>query len=153
MRIKFHLPAVAGAVLLMAGAVLLMAGAAVAQTADAPAAQPPSQDVDLAPMFGNDITTDGPVTAEIMAAGEGLFRANCRQCHGSKGTAGVPLKENEKLADAYYLTGTILTGPGYMTGFAEHLDDARIAAIASFVRNSWGNEYGAVTPQDVADLR
>ncbi|WP_304613778.1 c-type cytochrome [Paracoccus sp. (in: a-proteobacteria)] len=145
MRIKLYLPSVAGVI-------LLLTGTAMGQTTSAPAVQPPAKDADLAPLFA-DVTTDGPVSAEIMTVGEGLFRANCRQCHGSKGTAGVPLKENEKLADAYYLTGTILTGPGYMTGFAEHLDDTRIAAIASFVRNSWGNDYGAVTPQDVADLR
>lgn len=146
MRIRFSLP-------LLAGAFSMLVGADVAQSQDAPAPQPPAADVDVAAMFEGDMATGGPVSAEILEAGEGLFRANCRQCHGSKGTAGVPLKNNEKLADAYYLTGTILTGPGYMTGFAEHLDDGRIAAIASFVRSSWGNDYGAVLPQDVADMR
>lgn len=141
MRIKIHLPVLAGAVLLFAGAVM------------AQSPQPPAKDADVAALFGSGVTSDGPVPDAVMEAGEGLFRVNCRQCHGSRGTAGVPLKENERLADPFYVTGTILTGPGYMTGFADHLDDGRIAAIASFVRNSWGNDYGAVIPQDVADMR
>ena len=40
-----------------------------------------------------------------------------------------------------------------MTAFGEHLDDAQIAAIATFVRNSWGNDYGPVTPDEVAAAR
>lgn len=138
---------------LLAGAFSVLSGAGTALSQDAPDPQPPAADVDVAAMFPAELATGDPVPAEILEAGEGLFRANCRQCHGSRGTAGVPLKENAKLEDAYYLTGTILTGPGYMTGFAEHLDDGRIAAIASFVRSSWGNDYGAVLPQDVADMR
>lgn len=99
------------------------------------------------------VTTDGPVSEALMEQGKNLFVRSCRQCHGVRGTAGVPLKENAKLADASYVAGVILVGPGYMAAFDEVLNDEEIAAIASFVRNSWGNAYGAVTPGDVAELR
>ena len=93
------------------------------------------------------------VSAEALEQGQGLFLVNCRQCHGTKGTAGTPLASNHKLEDPAYVAHTIIDGRGYMTAFGEHLDDAQIAAIATFVRNSWGNDYGPVTPDEVAAAR
>lgn len=100
----------------------------------------------------NDISGVG-IDPDIMARGEMLFTRNCRQCHGSKGTAGVPLKENANLEDGSYVAGVILVGPGYMAAFADVLSDEEIAAIATYSRNSWGNDYGVVTPGDVAEMR
>lgn len=95
----------------------------------------------------------GAAPEEVMTEGEGEFMVNCRQCHGTTGSAGVPLKENARLEDADYVVETILVGPGYMTAFDEHLEDGQIAAIATYIRNSWGNAYGPVTPEDVASVR
>lgn len=96
---------------------------------------------------------DATPSAEQMEEGQTLFVTNCRQCHGMKGTAGAPLAENEKLADPAFVAETIIVGPGYMTAFGDFLDDAQIAAIATYVRNSWGNAYGPVAPEEVAPLR
>ena len=96
---------------------------------------------------------DGAVSPEILAEGEALYLKNCRQCHGTKGTAGTPLKANAKLENADFVVETILVGPGYMTGFAEHLNDEEIALLATFVRNNWGNEFGAVSPDIVTPHR
>ena len=93
------------------------------------------------------------VSPEALEQGQGLFLLNCRQCHGTKGTAGAPLASNHKLEDSAFIANTIIKGRGYMTAFGEHLDDDQIAAIATYVRNSWGNEYGPVTPDDVAAAR
>lgn len=93
------------------------------------------------------------VTAEMMSQGEELFYKNCRRCHGMRGTAGVPLKGNENIADAYFLTSMIINGRGYMPALGEHLSDEQIALIGTFARNSWGNAYGVVTPEDVKDMR
>ncbi len=101
----------------------------------------------------NATAQDGGVSEEAMKAGETLFLTNCRQCHGTKGTAGTPLKGNEKLENADFLITTILTGPGYMTDFADHLDDEQIALIATYVRNRWENAYGPVAPEAVTPLR
>ena len=105
-----------------------------------------------APGIGEAIAEEGSV-AEMMKEGEGLFLVNCRQCHGTKGTAGTPLANNAKLEDPVYIGKTIITGPGYMTAFADHLDDEQIALIATFIRNSWGNEYGPVTADEIAAAR
>ncbi|TBN38323.1 c-type cytochrome [Paracoccus subflavus] len=93
------------------------------------------------------------VTPEMMADGEELFFQNCRRCHGMRGKAGVPLAGNENIADPSYIAGMIINGAGYMPALGGHLDDDQIAAIATFARNSWGNAYGPVTPQDVQDMR
>ncbi|MBB1499547.1 cytochrome c [Paracoccus sp. MC1862] len=89
----------------------------------------------------------------MMADGEKLFFQNCRRCHGMRGKAGVPLSGNENIADAAYIASIIINGRGYMPPLGEHLSDEQIALIATFARNSWGNAYGHVIPQDVKDMR
>lgn len=93
------------------------------------------------------------VTPEMMTDGEKLFFQNCRRCHGMRGKAGVPLSGNQNIADAAYIASIIITGRGYMPPLGEHLNDEQIALIGTFARNSWGNAYGPVTPQDVKDMR
>lgn len=91
---------------------------------------------------------------DVIRAGEAEYMAHCRVCHGSRGTAGVPLAQNDKVKFDYsYLAWTILTGPGYMPEFAEALTDDQIAKISTFILNSWGNEYGLVTAADIASVR
>ena len=88
--------------------------------------------------------------AKLLEEGRRQYTNNCRPCHGSKGTAGVPLAKNPKVSDnPGYLIWAILTGPGYMPEFAAALSNEQIAAIATYVENSWGNAYGIVTPDDV----
>jgi len=96
---------------------------------------------------------DGILAAEIEAGGK-LYLKNCRTCHGTKGTAGVPLAKNAKVqADYGYLVWAILTGPGYMPEFGPALSDEQIARISTYILNSWGNDYGLVTPEEVRDQR
>ena len=88
--------------------------------------------------------------SKMIEEGHKQYMNNCRPCHGSKGTAGVPLAGNPKVADnPGYLIWAILTGPGYMPEFAPALSNEQIAAIATFVENSWGNSSGMVSPDDV----
>lgn len=94
-----------------------------------------------------------PVPAEAMEEGAALYKKNCRFCHGTKGTSGKRLAGNEMLADAEYVASVILTGPGYMTPFEEHLSDEEIALITTYVRNAWGHAYGPMQAADVAQLR
>ncbi len=92
--------------------------------------------------------------AAAIEAGQKEYMKNCRTCHGSKGTAGVPLAGNPKVSDnPGYLIWAILTGPGYMPEFAPALSNEQIAAIATFVENSWGNSSGIVSPDDVQASR
>jgi len=93
------------------------------------------------------------VSAAVLEEGEALYRRNCRFCHGTKGTSGKRLAGNEMIADAEYVAQVILTGPGYMTAFAEHLSDAEIATITTYVRYSWGHAYGPMESGEVSALR
>lgn len=114
--------------------------------AQAPAANPPTGEPAAA--------IADPELAAAVEAGRGLYLKNCRTCHGSKGTAGVPLAGTPKVsADPGYLIWAIMTGPGYMPEFGPVLSDEDIAGIATFIMNSWGNDYGPVTAEDVHGLR
>jgi mono/diheme cytochrome c family protein len=102
---------------------------------------------------GNAAAAD-PALAAAIEAGHTEYLKNCRTCHGSKGTAGVPLAGNEKVsAGPDYLIWAIITGPGYMPDFGTALSDQQIAAIATYIGNSWGNANGLVAPEDVAAVR
>ena len=105
------------------------------------------------PSAAVELSTPTPPSAETMEQGNALYLRNCRLCHGTNGTSGKPLRLNENLRDADYVASVILYGPGYMTGFADHLSDAEIALIATYVRNSWGNAFGEMADEEVAALR
>ncbi|SDE03776.1 c-type cytochrome [Ruegeria marina] len=98
-------------------------------------------------------TVTTAVPAEVMEEGAALYKKNCRFCHGTNGTSGKRLAGNEMLADSDYVATVILTGPGYMTPFEEHLSDEEIALITTYVRNAWGHAYGPMQADDVAQLR
>jgi len=95
--------------------------------------------------------------ADLMDAGEGLYQDNCAACHGpgGEGVVGPNLHGNEVVQSRSSLGAQILWGyPVHgMPPFAANLDDEEIAAIATFVRNSWGNDYGLVTAEQVARYR
>lgn len=99
--------------------------------------------------------TDGG--GELMAMGETVFEEQCARCHGSdgEGTSGVP-----ELAGNAAVTGepdavieTILQGPGTMPSFGGRLNDEEIAAVSTYVRNTWGNDASAISADDVAAAR
>src|SRR5690606_13634424 len=113
----------------------------VAEAAPAPAAQAEPQAAEE--------------TTEV--AGGDVFAANCAVCHGAngEGVVGPGLAGNPVVARADYVIQTILFGreDHGMPAFEAQLADEDVAAIATYVRGSWGNDYGAVTPAEVAALR
>jgi mono/diheme cytochrome c family protein len=89
-------------------------------------------------------------------AGRHVFmQARCFACHGEYGFGGVGprFRENRFLGMSDYVIGQILIGRGVMPSFAKALDDKQIAQVASYIRNSWGNRFGAVKPDEVAKVR
>jgi len=98
-------------------------------------------------------------TASSTADGASIYAANCASCHGvnGEGVGGVfpALAGNEALADATATIEAVLHGrPGTsMPAFGDRLSDAEVAAVVSYIRNSWGNDYGAVDATSVAALR
>ena len=98
---------------------------------------------------------------ELMARGEKVYAANCAACHQANGE-GVPG------AFPAIKGGVLSTGPvaGHldrvmngkagtaMAAFAGQLNDADIAAVVTYERNSWGNNMGdVVQPTDVKAAR
>ena len=107
---------------------------------------------------------------DLMAEGGAIYRDQCSVCHGADG-AGEPrlfpaLRNNANVQQRdpttmvrYILTGSqsAATGqrptPFAMPAFAWKLDDHEIAAVATYVRNSFGNAASPVASGDVSSLR
>ena len=100
------------------------------------------------------VTEEAHIPA-VAALGAPLYAQNCAMCHGpaGRGSAGAVLAENEKLGDAEYLATTTVHGFGYMPAFGDRLTDNDIAEIGTYIRNSWGNDYGALTTDQVRQAR
>lgn len=97
----------------------------------------------------------GPAPAQT-AAGEQVYRdAGCVVCHGGLGTGGFGprLSGDPILAVEQFVIAQILIGRREMPPFADKLNDAQIAAVAQYIRTSWGNDFGPVSAQDVAQTR
>lgn len=99
--------------------------------------------------------SDGIAEQAMMEVGRTIFSRNCRACHGPAGAGaqGPALAGNANLADTEHVVQTILFGFGYMPPFAGTLDDGEVAAVATYVRNAWGNEFGPVDEATVAAQR
>jgi mono/diheme cytochrome c family protein len=84
-----------------------------------------------------------------------LYARVCARCHGldGGGEMGPAFVGNENLRDAQYVVGKILHGQGGMPAFEGLLDPERVEALASFVRNSFGNDFGPVEPHLTRSLQ
>lgn len=126
-------------------------------------------------VYLKDLESDAPEAAErpgeaVMTAGAAIYFDNCSACHVSDGS-GVPrvfapLAGSGKVnaPDATTVIRVILEGaravptkahpsPLSMPAFDWKLSDEQVAAVASYVRGSWGNAAPPVTADDVAALR
>lgn len=94
--------------------------------------------------------------ATLMADGATKYRTTCAGCHGAEGLggAGPSLVTSTVITRASGIINQILQGNPErgMPPFAS-LSNHDIAAISTFVRNSWGNSYGVVTEANVATVR
>lgn len=98
-----------------------------------------------------------PVVAQVLD-GKLLFAKNCAACHQLGGTgidgAFPALKGNSFVqSDPSLVLATVLKGRAGMPTFATSLNDDKLAAILSYVRQAWGNHAGAITADDVAAVR
>jgi len=103
-------------------------------------------------------------------AGEAIYQANCTSCHGwdGKGERRLfpPLAGNNivRQDSAESLVRIVLAGAQAahtreapttpsMPSFAWRLNDSQVADLLTYVRNSWGNQAGAVSADLVAKGR
>lgn len=103
-----------------------------------------------------DDSSDGgeriPVNEESFERGEELFGANCTQCHGDSGRGSPPtfpaLAGNENLEDVRLIVRNVHLGQGAMPAFPE-LDAEAIAALGTYIRNAWDNDFGGARSEGV----
>jgi mono/diheme cytochrome c family protein len=113
----------------------------------------------------------GPIPgANDAKAGGPLYEEHCRECHGPSGRGGPfdgpPLAGSAVVqgADPSSLINIVLYGsdrpdeiasPAWetMPAYADRLDDGEVAALANFLRASWGNRAPPVTAGAVARQR
>jgi mono/diheme cytochrome c family protein len=111
-----------------------------------------------------------PPDPAAMRTGEAIFVDQCSACHLMQGQgqtlAFPPLAKSANLqqSDPSNAIHAVLAGlratptmahptPFTMPAFAWKLDDAQVAAVATYARNSWGNAAPAVTADQVGKLR
>jgi predicted lipoprotein with Yx(FWY)xxD motif/cytochrome c5 len=95
--------------------------------------------------------------ATLMSEGHPLFSRHCATCHGNEGQGlvGPALNGMRNIAGTRFIVTTILQGRTHhgMPAFAGVLNDREIAALATYVRNSWSNEFGPVVEEEVSQYR
>jgi mono/diheme cytochrome c family protein len=105
-----------------------------------------------------------------MKAGQAIYKDSCAGCHTEAGTGVAQLfprlagSHSAQSDDATTLIRTVLfgsqgaatagapTGPA-MPSFAWRLGDAQVAAVLTYVRNTWGNAAAAVSADEVKKIR
>lgn len=106
---------------------------------------------------------------EIMERGELLYKQHCLACHQTDGSGNPgmypPLQQTEIVLDdpeqmisivLNGLSGPItVKGEEYNSVMAPYnfLKDNEIADLLTYVRNSFGNESGKISPEEVAAIR
>lgn len=149
-----------------------VASAAPAPTAAAPAtpapgsATPPPVAATTTPAGGGGATAIDPA---VMALGKASY-AMCAACHGPDGTG---LKVGPALMAPSMIGSKVLLGDpdgpllvvlkgiakenmdfmGMMAPLGAALDDQKLAAVLTYVRNEWGNSAPAVTVEQAAAAR
>ncbi|MNN66219.1 Alcohol dehydrogenase cytochrome c subunit precursor [compost metagenome] len=108
--------------------------------------------------------------AKDLTLGERLYIDNCGACHfvSGKGAERVfPQLDGASVVNAdnaEALLHVILAGAATpstsrapsvlpMPGFAERMDDAEVAELATFLRQGWSNQASAVTAEQVRHVR
>jgi mono/diheme cytochrome c family protein len=103
----------------------------------------------------NSHTERPPDAQKVITSGQHLYVEFCAECHQTDGTgwsdlyprlAGNPIVT---LHDPEPIIDTVTYGQGSMMGFGDRLTGQEIAAILSYIRNSWGNQAPAVSFRQV----
>jgi len=97
--------------------------------------------------------------AELMARGAEVYKGACAACHQQEGQ-GIP-GVFPALAGGQLMSGdpaehidVVLHGRSgtAMQAFAEQLNAVDLASVITYERNSWGNQGGTVTVQQISEL-
>jgi mono/diheme cytochrome c family protein len=98
------------------------------------------------------------VLAALVEEGDEIFNSvGCSGCHGANGQggAGPELAGNQALSSQAHVISMVLFGNQEhgMPAFVDRLGDREVAAVGTYIRNSWGNSFGIVRESAVATRR
>ena len=103
------------------------------------------------------VELDPAVLEQLMADGGEVYRLNCAACHGAEGQggAGPKIAENSFVGQLDSVVSQVLNGfPAHgMPPFRDVLDDAQISSLLTYLRASFGNDYGPVLEEEVTQRR
>lgn len=106
-------------------------------------------------LAGASMVTPALGQSDLLAQGQQLYEQNCAACHMPEGIGNPPafpaLAGDQNLGDLALIVENIRQGKGNMPAFP-NLTAEQIAAIAIYIRNSWGNTFGEVTTEEVTAL-
>ena len=117
--------------------------------------------------FNNEMATvdpnevaPAPVSQDVLIAeGASVYRNRCARCHGRNGQgqwyghdAAPRLDGNFTRLSVRGIAVQVIQGGTYMPPFAS-LTDREIAAVATYIRNSFGNNHGIATEEEVSKYR
>ncbi|MGA2894707.1 MAG: cytochrome c [Xanthobacteraceae bacterium] len=114
--------------------------------------------------------TSSPPDQGVMKIGAQIYADECSGCHGANGKGvsglfpslnGAPVVRQKDATSIVHvvLRGAISAGTKFaptaaaMPAFAWVMNDDQVAAVATYIRNSWGNAAPAVNGGDVAKER
>jgi len=117
-----------------------------------------------------DDNTVASADRDTLQKGAAVYIDNCIGCHqrdGSGESGAIPPLRGSSAVQAAKpdtLINVLLQGAATpathadpsglaMQAFDQHLSDAQIAQLTTYIRNAWGNRASAVSSDDVHDLR
>lgn len=93
---------------------------------------------------------------ELVARGQMVYQANCQVCHQPAGQgappAFPPLVGSKVVANTPELLQLLLNGKNAMPAWKD-LSDVELGAVATYVKNSFGNKGDVVQPSEVRAAR
>jgi predicted lipoprotein with Yx(FWY)xxD motif/cytochrome c5 len=100
-----------------------------------------------------------PEVKALVDEGRVVYSSFCAGCHGQQGSEALSthvaiLAGNKNaVGDARRVIRQVVHGGTYMPSFGPMLSDRDVAAVATYIRNAWGNEFGTVTEEEVSEQR
>jgi len=106
---------------------------------------PPAQEAPHGEASAQPVASVDPA---LMEKGKALYEANCAACHGANGQGMPPvmpgLAGNANLKDAAMILNVVKNGRGAMPPVGAGFTEEELKAVATYIRNSFGNSFGPV---------